>query len=204
MYYPLQSTTVYTTPTAVYPKGGWVANYWQNGVPVQLPGQSFPAGPHDSTNDLYAEYVSGIFVSGGNVYVSGGSNEYNYGVASSYQFARYWDQGVATSLVGNLLDSSGGNITGSPVTTGIYVSGTDVYVTGVLAGSIPKQAVLWKDGVASILGNGSANSIFVSGSDVYIAGSDVVNGVEYATYWKNGVATHLSPGSGGASAIYVQ
>jgi len=153
---------------------------------------------------VYSEYVSGIFVADGNVYVAGGSNEYYSDVSSTYQFAQYWDQGVATSLVGNLLDSSGGNVTERPNTTGIYVSGTDVYVAGVVSGLFTPQAVYWKNGVSSIIGNGSANAIFVSGSDVYVAGVDVVNEVAYATYWKNGVATHLSPGTGGASAIYVQ
>ena len=192
MFYSTPSTAVYTTPTAVYPKLGWVANYWQNGVPVQLSGQRFPGGPQDSTIDAYSEYTSGIFVAGGNVYVAGGSNEYYSGVPSSYQFARYWDQGTATSLVDNLLDSSGGNITARPVTTGIYVSGTDVYVAGVFGGVYPNQAVLWKNGVASILGKGSANAVFVSGSDVYVAGTSLINGNYEATYWVNGQPTVLS------------
>ena len=192
MGYFAPSTAVYTTPTAVYPKQGWVANYWQNGVPVQLPGQLIPAGPQNSTVDVYSEYVSGIFVAGGNVYVAGGSNEYYSGVPSSYQFARYWNQGVATSLVGNLVDSSGGNVNARPITTGIYVSGTDVYVAGTVGGSFPSQAVVWKNGVASILGNGTANSIFVSGSDVYVAGSSLINTNYVATYWVNGQPTVLS------------
>jgi len=192
MGYFAPSTAVYITPTAVYPKLGWVANYWKNGVPVQLPGQYFPVGPKDSTNDAYSEYVSGIYVAGGDVYVAGGSNEYYSGVPSSYQFAQYWDQGVATNLVGNLVDSSGGNITELPNTTGIYVSGTDVYVAGVVDVSFPSQAVFWKNGVASILGNGSANAIFVSGSDVYVAGTSLINGNYEATYWVNGQPTVLS------------
>jgi hypothetical protein len=205
MFYNFTSTTVFTTLTATYPKGGWVANYWQNGVPVQLPGQSFPGGPQDSTSDIYSEYVSGIFAAGGNVYVAGGSNEYLSGVPSTYQFARYWNQGVATSLVGNLLDSSGGNITERPTTTGIYVSGTDVYVAGTVGGSFPSQAVVWKNGVASILGNGTANSIFVSGSNVYVAGSSLVNGNYEATWWVNGRPTVLSSSPQGsvANSIFV-
>ena len=205
MGYFAPSTAVYTTPTAVYPKAGWVANYWLNGVPVQLPGQFFPAGPQNSTVDVYSEYVSGIFVADGNVYVAGGSNEYYSDVSSTYQFAQYWDQGVATSLVGNLLDSSGGNVTERPNTTGIYVSGTDVYVAGVVSGLFTPQAVYWKNGVSSIIGNGSANAIFVSGSDVYVAGYSIINGVNVATYWVNGQPTVLStsPQSTVANAIFV-
>lgn len=205
MFYSAPSTAVYTTPAAVYPKAGWVANYWQNGVPVQLPGQLIPAGPPNSTVDVYSQYVSGIFVAGGSVYVAGGSNEYYSGVPSSYQSAQYWDQGVATNLVDNLVDSIGGNIIGLPNTTGIYVSGTDVYLAGVVSGTGAYAAVFWKNGVATILGNGSANSIFVSGSDVYVAGISVVNGVNVATYWVNGQPTVLStsPQSTRANAIFV-
>jgi hypothetical protein len=205
MFYNFQSTTPYTTSTAVYPKAGWVPNYWHNGVPVQLPGQALPGGPLDSISDVYSEYVSGIYVAGGSVYVAGGSNEYYDGVPSSYQFALYWDQGVATSLVGNLVDSSGSELIGVPNTTGIYVSGTDVYVSGVVAGSGAYAAVSWKNGVATILGNGSANSIFVSGSDVYVAGRSLVNGNYEATYWLNGQPTVLStsPFNTVANAIFV-
>ncbi len=123
------------------------------------------------------------------------------GVPSSYQFARYWNQGVATSLV----DSSGGNVNARPITTGIYVSGTDVYVAGTVGGSFPSQAVVWKNGVASSLGNGTANSIFVSGSDVYVAGTSLVNGNYEATYWVNGEPTVLSTSPPGttANSIYV-
>ena len=50
--------------------------------------------------------------------------------------------------------------------------GPNVYV----AGSIGKAAVLWKNGIASYLTNGSrsaeANSVFVSGTDVYVAGHE--------------------------------
>jgi hypothetical protein len=192
MFYSAPSTAVYTTPTAVYPKAGWVANYWQNGVPVQLPGQLIPAGPQNSTVDVYSQYVSGIFVAGGSVYVAGGGNEYYSGVPSSYQFAQYWDQGVATNLDDNLVDSSGSDIIGLPNTTGIYVSGTDVYLAGTVGGSFPTFAVVWKNGVASILGNGTANSIFVSGSDVYVAGASLINTNYEASYWVNGQPTVLS------------
>ena len=192
MLYSAPSSVVYTTPTAIYPKAGWVANYWQNGVPVQLPGELMAAGLQNATVDVYSQYVSGIFVAGGSVYVAGGSNEYYGGVPSSYQFAQYWDQGVATNLVGNLFDSSGGNVTQRPNTTGIYVSGTDVYVTGVVSGFFVSQAVFWKNGFATILGNGSANAIFVSGSNVYVAGYSIINGVNVATYWVNGQPRALS------------
>jgi len=182
--------------------GGQLLAEWDAGTIART---VFPRG----APGFHQRFVFGIcernIRGGGNIYVAGGSDEYNSGVPSTYQFARYWDQGVATSLVGNLLDSSGGNITELPTTKGIYVSGTDVYVAGVVGGSFPSQAVFWKNGVASIIGNGSANSIVVSGGDMYVAGTSLSNGNYQATYWVNGQPTVLSTSPQGsvANAIFV-
>jgi hypothetical protein len=91
-----------------------------------------------------------------------------------------------------------------PNTTGIYVSGSDVYVWGDEAdvnpqvnGSLTLRAMYWKNGVANYLttvsqSTAAATSIFVSGSNVYVAGYETLNNYTYATYWKNGVATNLT------------
>lgn len=74
------------------------------------------------------------------------------------------------------------------------VNGTNVYV----AGSIGNAAVLWKNGVATYLTNGTqlaaAKSVFVSGTDVYVAGHEHSVWGDIAKVWKNGVATNLGGG----------
>jgi Carboxypeptidase regulatory-like domain len=74
------------------------------------------------------------------------------------------------------------------------VAGSNVYV----AGSLGNAAVLWKNGLATYLTNGSspaaANSVFISGTDVYVAGYEHSTWGDIAKVWKNGVATNLGGG----------
>jgi hypothetical protein len=205
VWYDPQSNVPYTTSTANYPLSGYIATYWKNGKAVNLPSMGYLAGGTSTTSN-HADYVSGIFVNGSDVYVSGGSNEYETDSTSTFQFARYWKNGVSTNLSNGLVDSSaGGTITSSPNTTGIFVSGSDVYVSGTLAGS---QALYWKNGVPVFLtpagiGGAGAEAIFVNGSDVYAAGYVDSAGESYAVYWKNGVATTLSTNPSSANGITV-
>ena len=205
VWYDPQSGVPYTTPTAPYPLSGYIATYWKNGKAVNLPSMGYLAGG-TSTTSSHADYVSGIFVSGSDVYVSGGSNEYETDSANTFQFARYWKNGVSTNLSNGLIDSSaGGTITSRPNTTGIFVSGSDIYVSGTLAGS---QALYWKNGVPVFLtpfgtSGAGAEAIFVNGSDVYAAGYVDSAGASYAVYWKNGVVTPLSTYPSSANSIIV-
>lgn len=114
----------YTTPTATYPISGTVATYWENGKAVNLPGIGLLVGG-GLTTAQHGDYVSGIFVSGGDVYVSGGSHQYENDSLPTYQFAEYWKNGVSTNLTNGLIDSTtGGYATSYPTTTGIFVSGS--------------------------------------------------------------------------------
>jgi hypothetical protein len=214
-YYPQQLTVPYTTPTASYPTAGYVATYWKNGVAATLPSLGIIGGAAGFYMTNYADYISGIFVSGNDVYVSGGSNISQQGVDSSYRFARYWKNGVATELVNGLVTTTPTH-SSYPNTSGIYVSGNDIYVAGVEMDSDPQvinsltlRAMYWKNGVANYLTNfqestAAAASIFVSGSDVYVAGYETLNNYTYATYWKNGVATNLTSNVfSEASSIFV-
>src|SRR5580692_11767920 len=88
---------------------------------------------------------------------------------SSIQFARYWKNGVVTNLTSGLLEYSGTTIVNYPTTTGIFVSGNDVYLSGLRGYT---QALYWKNGTPVFLTTqqttgAAANAIFVSGSDVY-------------------------------------
>ena len=194
-YHPMQLTVPYTTPTAPYPTAGYVATYWKNGVAATLPSLGIDGQAGGFAITSYADYVSGIFISGGDVYISGGSNISQQGVDSSYRFARYWKNGVATELVNGLVNNTPTH-NSYPNTAGIYVAGSDVYVAGVELVSNPQitnrltlSALYWKNGVATYLttlaqSTAAASSIFVSGSDVYVAGYETLNNYTYATYWK--------------------
>jgi hypothetical protein len=205
VWYNGQSNVPYTTPTAAYPLSGYIATYWKNGKAVNLPSMGYLAGGSSTTSE-HDDYVSGIFVNGGDVYVSGGSNEYIIDSANTYQFARYWKNGVSVNLSAGLIDSStGGTVTSRPNTTGIFVSGSDVYVSGTLSGS---QALYWKNGTPIFLtGTGTlgaaAQSILVAGGDVYAVGYVDSAASSYAAIWKNGIHKTLSAYPSTANGIAV-
>ncbi|GGA97040.1 hypothetical protein GCM10011511_20430 [Puia dinghuensis] len=207
-YYPQNSHTPYTTPTALYPPTGYIVTVWKNGIPMNLPGNALgPGVVHGNGERLYAEYVSGLAISGSDVYVAGGSNEFVQGLDSTYQFARYWKNGVPVNLTKGLVESSGGRVISYPETTGISVAGTDVYVSGAIDGASQNQSLYWKNGEVTRLSQpGSfsrANSIYVTGNDVYVAGYVDSNNTSYATYWKNGARVTLGLGSRGSNANYI-
>lgn len=201
-YYPQQSTVPFTTTTASYPTTGYVATYWKNGVAATLPSEGVVSevGGFGITN--YGDYISGMFVSGNDVYVAGGSHIFQTGIDSTYHFAKYWKNGVPTDLVKGvteIINSASVSVDDFPTTTAIYVAGSDVYVAGFESnGETNGQiALYWKNGVPIFLTTADvyqadAESIFVSGSDVYVAGYEIINGLSYATYWKNGVANIFS------------
>ncbi len=199
-YYPDELTTPYTTPTATYPTAGNVATYWKNGVAATLPSAGIDGQDAGFTMSTHADYVSGIFVSGNDVYVSGGSHLSQIGVDSTYHFARYWKNGISTDLINGLVNMTSTHES-YPTSTAIYVAGNDLYVAGFESNggdtALTLRALYWKNGIAKYLttfaeSTAVATAIFVSGSDVYVAGYEAINGTTYATYWKNGVATNLA------------
>jgi hypothetical protein len=97
--------------------------------------------------------------------------------ANGKKIARVWKNGELQDL------SNGEN---DAFAFSIAVSDTDVFVAGTEGG----KAVLWKNGIAQILGDGNARSVFVSGRDIYIAGISANN----AVVWKNGAAITLANG----------
>jgi hypothetical protein len=164
--------------------GRSIARIWNNNVIQDL---------SNGQNDARAYAVT---VSGNDVYVSG--------IADDGLDAILWKNGNAQVLM------NGGPIhdgmTGADAKS-IIVSGSDVYVAGTiwavvhLGGS--SEAVLWKNGVTQILGQGWANSVFVSGNDVYVAGfifntNSIPSG---AALWKNGIAEYIGPGE--AKSVFV-
>jgi hypothetical protein len=73
----------------------------------------------------------------------------------------------------------------------IFISGNDVYAVGMIYDGKKTNATIWKNGVATTLGNSTtesyANGVFVLGNDVYVCGKQNNS----AVIWKNGVASTL-------------
>lgn len=80
-----------------------------------------------------------------------------------------------------------------------------IYIAGFEINSSSRYiARYWKDGIATVLTNGTQNaeaySIYAFGSDVYVAGYESNGSKKIAKLWKNGVATNLSNGTNDAVA----
>jgi hypothetical protein len=171
-------------------ENGNTAVYWNNGISTNL------------TGGAQRSYANQIVLSGADVYIAG-SEQMSNGVF----LATYWKNGQAVNLPNDVVTNLT-NGTQNGIATGIYVSGSDVYLSGVLAYSFD-TAVYWKNGVIyNVATPALANSIFVSGDSVYLGG-ETLNffspPLSEATYWLNGVATSLSNGitSSSGDQIYV-
>ena len=125
----------------------------------------------------YARWYTSIAVSNGNVYVAG----YDYDLSSKMYNAKYWKNGVESTLPGS-----------NSRPHSIAVSGDLFYVGGIKTNSNSTNVVYWRNGVLTSLEEGTnsiyINSIVISGSDVYKAGQ-FQNG---AAYWKNADRVPLS------------
>jgi hypothetical protein len=242
----------YTTQDASYPTFGNVATLWKNGAASPLADFNF-VGMVGGTyaTQVYNDYVTGLYVSSGDVYVAGGSYFEN-------AHACYWKNGNRVDLDGNLNYMSSDGTYGFPNTTGIFETGGNVYVSGFqsttfaqtlalywengnpvflstdsISGSMANsvfvtggpggivyvagwlndntgysRATLWKNGYPIELTHGDtasvAYSVCVTGTDVYVSGQVWVAGGHYiATYWKNGVPTYLTNGTDNAIAYSI-
>jgi hypothetical protein len=147
------------------------AVYWTNGVPKEC------LGPNGDSFD-YIGYLpgsaSGIAVKDNNVYITG----YAGG-------GKYWKNGAEVDLNNGYFSYP----------FAIAVNGNDVYLAGETDSPAPgaiSSATFWKNGVASLLTQGSslsrAYAIALDRSDVYIAGQ--ADGK--AVYWKNGAEVELA------------
>ena len=122
------------------------------------------------------------------VYVAGTDVKLDKTGRSRY-YAVYWKNGREVTLT----DSST-----KAQAYAIAVSGTDVYVAGVVA----PHATYWKNGVPVTLSESIsiALAIAISGSDVYVAGNALEGEHIFAVYWKNGNRVTLSDASNNSKA----
>jgi hypothetical protein len=154
------------------------AAYWKNGVKVSLDNTMH----HPNTVQ-----VSSIFVSGGDVYVSGYKSYAGTGSGTNRQMALYWKNGQEVIL------STGSGRFGTRSTSSIFVSGNDVYVSGMSQNPNTGEsiAVYWKNGQEVVLAKGPTFTrtfaISVAGNEVYVAGENASRKV----YWKNGQEINL-------------
>jgi hypothetical protein len=174
--------------------------YWKNGNMTI----AAPYGGRGTTQPL----VSCIYISQSNVYVGGMAVQ---GV--------YWLNGTAYFMQPRPNDNSYLSNVNS-----LFVSGTDVYNTGVmipigLPAGVYLGASYWKNGIEVDLTTNNpppgantrymTTSVFVTGSDIYVSGffststSPSSPAIDSAVYWKNGVEYSLhTPGR--ANSIFVK
>jgi len=228
----LNDNDIYVAGNILDAEGHSLAAYWKNEqfqpIPIKI----------DQYGNKQTSFVSGIEISNGNIFMfpcqPGTLDEYYFFkngqetnfpnevpasvindrvhfvsgndvyVANSTDEAAYWKNGTKVTLDNTLHHPN------SVQVSSIFVSGSDVYVSGFKsyaskgADNTNKQmALYWKNGQEVILSTGtgryatrSTRSIFVSGNDVYVAGmsTDPNTGESMAVYWKNGQEVVLAKG----------
>ena len=190
--------------------------YWKNGVAVPLNGSTGITSMGVTGSDVYlldadgasywkdsvrqtipdGRFTHSILVSGSDVYVVGAT------IASSAlggptPAAIYFKNGAQVDL-----SQSVQNV-GAASTTGMAVSGSDIYVSAYMdvGYNDTNDAVYWKNSTLNYLPNGyESKAIAVSGNDVYVAGTPI-HGSD--VYWKNGVMQQLGPDPALVSCILV-
>ena len=177
-----EAHSVYISNGDVYVAGnqGKFAVIWKNGEQQNL------------TDGINMAVATSVFVSKHDVYVTGYEEYYEEGRETPVSAARLWKNGIIQNLSDReeAFGGSGGSA------TSVYVSGNDVYVTGIIA----YTARLWKNGVVqnlaaadrNVITMSNANSVYVFGNDVYVAGG---HGGKFAALWNNGILHHLTDGS---------
>jgi hypothetical protein len=118
------------------------AKYWKNGVAVGL--------PESQSLGYRSDWVVPIAVSNNDVYVAaslGNGNEY---------IAKQWQNGIEQDLFEDGTDDV--------ETTGIAISGKDVYVTGYG----DREAIYWKNGVTQVLPRSQFNYDIVRAMGIFV------------------------------------
>ena len=137
-------------------------------------------------------FAMGLYVNGTDVYASG-----NKFTGVSTYLPAIWKNGTVSypSAIKGVVQA-------------IFVYNNDIYATGYELIGSQRIGKLWKNGVATTLGNGTntsfGNGVYVYNGDVYVAYTESVNGTNVAKYSKNGIATALTDGTRSAGAGSIQ
>lgn len=190
----VSGSDVYVGGTVEDAQQNYHAVYWKNGTQTQLP-----------TGAATTSGLSAIALSNGIVYSAGWIANY----------ATVWISNVPYQLKDRMTLQP--DVFDPTVATGIFLSGSDVYVSGwtLQCGTSSPQVceavpLYWKNTAPVELssyspqGNTSTgNAIFISGSDIYIAGvSRPASGDNSAIYWKDGTQVTLAPPTSQATSIF--
>lgn len=184
-------TTVYIAGFAyVAPSGNSAATLWQLAPGTPTASATLLAMPGGLTNST----ANAVAVSGSDVHVVGWALTATGGVALD------WHNGSPTVLPSTMSLARA---------YAVAISGGNVYVAGFESnGSTDSNAVLWVNGVATVLPapsgltNATASAITVSGGNVYIVGTAFSSTLgDTAVYWVNGTPTALPQPTGLPSGV---
>ena len=220
-----EANTVIVSEDNVYVGGYWsetidhvrytYATIWKNGVEEKIGGTGFSniRALYVSGNDVYAGGAEGIQLGRGySNYPVVWKNGVAQKLAEKGEVYAIFASGGDVYAVGNVFDDN--NVmratlwkNGEPQMLSeksaqahsVYVSGTDVYVSGLEMersdSGTAYYGFLWKNGVYSRFENSNrANCVYVSEDDVYVGGAVSIDewGSGSARIWKNGVIQQLS------------
>lgn len=152
------------------------AKFWKNGIVSNL-------GVAGKNSDAVA-----VFNSGKDIYIVG--QEAVSSASDAKTQIKLWKNGVFNQNVTNGAQNA--------VARDIYVTENDVYIAGTEYNGSYNIAKVWKNGVASNLGDATkettADAITVSGNNVYVTGSEFDGMSIILKLWKNGVPQNLTSG----------
>jgi len=154
--------------------GGALVTVWKNGSVYQNISNGNQRTQR-SVIDSPGDNSVCLFVSKGDVYLTGGLSSANSASAA------FWKNGRLQRLDGGAILQAAESV---------FVSDNNVYVAGYEPNEQEKRiAIFWKNGKPERLSDENRNakpkSIFVSGDDVYVAGHEEnEKGVKVATLWK--------------------
>ena len=192
-------------------KWGGIPVLWKNGQPTMLPDWSGYVEYFGYFQNVRSNYVSSVYTSGSDVYVTGGGRV-PIVYPPPYHFTGYWKNGVYIDLPNRLTDSGVlTTVSSLPTIESMVINGSDVYAVGYQNSDDPNfwEAVYWKNGVLFPMTPppyGSwAYAMQIVGNDVYVVGISLSAGPQHATYWKNGVAALVDSSmyATDASSIFV-
>lgn len=172
------------------PRWGFTACYWKNGQPTLLPDWADRVDYFGYFQMVGADYTTGIYVSGNDVYVAGGE-EYPINHGWPDHFTGFWKNGQFTDLPNYVSDTVLTNMVSRPNTGSIAMVGNNLYISGYQYefGTAYPTGIYWVNGKLDSVSPSQGEIIYSLqsvGSDIYMTSTHFQNGQWHAAYWKNG------------------